>query len=206
VARELQERVLYVLEQVTSRRVYDGPTPIWLQRPGRVDCGRRWALVRRIYTKLSDGLVLPPEMPLRESRTVDGLIGGRGRVWQLVEVDESQHFNAYRSMTLRMYPKDLAVGFPTKTWIAAGGDRIPTAGGGWGAPKPPLFPMAGGRHRQRAFRDALADLLPELYGFGPTIRIADLEVEPWIWHRGAAKRLRSLMDERLAARTDSPGD
>jgi len=145
-------------------------------------------------------------MPLRESRTVDGLIGGRGRVWQLVEVDESQHFNAYRSMTLRMYPKDLAVGFPTKTWIAAGGDRIPTAGGGWGAPKPPLFPMAGGRHRQRAFRDALADLLPELYGFGPTILIADLEVEPWIWHRGAAKRLRSLMDERLAARTDSPGD
>ena len=135
VARELQERVLYVLGQAMSRRVYDGPTPIWLQRPDRVECGRRWTLVRRVYAKLSDGLVLPPEMPLRESRTVDGLIGGRGRVWQLVEVDESQHFNAYRSMTLRMYPKDLALGFPTKEWIAGGGDRIPTAGGGWDAPR-----------------------------------------------------------------------
>lgn len=59
----------------------------------------------------------------------------------------------------------------------------------------------GGRHRQRAFRDALADLLPELYGFGPTIRITDFEVEPWIWDRGAAKQMRSLVDERLAGRT-----
>ena len=37
--------------------------------------------------------------------------------------------------------------------------------------------MLGVRHRQRAFRDALADLLPALHGFGPTIRIGHFEVE-----------------------------
>ncbi len=99
-----------------------------------------------------------------------------------------------------MYPADVPLGFPKGAWIKAGNGRIPSAGGGWGAPKPPLFPMAGGRHRQRAFRDALADLLPELHGFGPTVRIADFEIEPWIWsRRGAASSLAALIEARLAA-------
>ncbi len=33
MARELQDRVLAVLEQATGRRVYAGPTPNWLQPP-----------------------------------------------------------------------------------------------------------------------------------------------------------------------------
>jgi hypothetical protein len=40
-------------------------------------------------------------------------------------------------------------------------------------PCPPLFPDAGGRHLQRAFRDALADLVPLEHGWLPTLRIAD---------------------------------
>lgn len=68
--------------------------------------------------------------------------------------------------------------------------------------------MPGGRHRQRAFRDALADLLPPLHGFGPTIRIGHFEVERWAWlpHRGTVtsrgynrrelRRLAVIVDER----------
>lgn len=201
MARELQFQVLEVLERATRRRVYAGPTPSWLLRPGREDCGDRWALIRRMYAKLSGGLTLPPDMPVRESRAVDALVGGRGRTWQLVEIDERQHFNAYRSQTLRMYPPEVVLGFPGETWIEAGGDREPRGGGGWGAPKPPLFPMAGGRHRQRAFRDALADLLPAVHGYGPTIRIADFEVEPWIWDgRGATTKLLTIVETRLRER------
>ena len=187
-----------VFEQATGRRVFSGPTPSWLQRPGRDDCGPRWRLIRRIYSDLTDGLILPDEMPLRESRAVDGLIGGRGRRYQFVEVDESQHFNIYRSAALAMYANGIPLGFPKAIWISAGKARIPGAGGGWGAPKPPLFPMIGGRHRQRAFRDALADLLPGHNGFGPTIRIADFEVEPWIWdRRDAAPKLSALLEGRV---------
>lgn len=203
MALELQQRVLRVLEQATARRVYDGPTPSWLQRPGRDQCGDRWGLVRRLYTRLTDGLELPDEMPLRENRAVDGLIGGRGRRYQLVEVDESQHFNIYRSMALKAYPTDVALGFPKAVWVGAGKERIPGTGGGWGAPKPPLFPMPGGRHRQRAFRDALADLLPGIHGFGPTVRIADFEVESWIWDRRASQRLASLIESRVETASPS---
>jgi hypothetical protein len=106
-------------------------------------------------------------MPPRERRAIDGLFGGRGQQWRIVEVDEAQHFNEFRAATLH-----------------------------W-RPKPPLFPMDGGRHRQRAFRDALADLLPSLHGFAPTLRIAHFEVQPWIWEPGAPARLRPLVEDRM---------
>ena len=44
----------------------------------------------------------------------------------------------------------------------------------------PLFPGEGARHRQRAFRDALTDILAPDYGFAPTLRIAHFEVKDWI--------------------------
>jgi len=42
-------------------------------------------------------------------------------------------------------------------------------------PCPPLFPESGGRHRQRTFRDFLADALPIPHGWLPTMRISDDE-------------------------------
>lgn len=69
--------------------------------------------------------------------------------------------------------------------------------GGFGKPKPPLFPREGGRHRQRAFRDALCDILPPKHGFLPTLRIADFEVQEWLQTPNAPERMRALLDERL---------
>ena len=135
-------------------------------------------------------------MTPRETRLVDGIIGGRGMPWRIFEFDESQHFNEFRAMTLGLYPKDLALGYPKRVWLDASHRGRASQGGGWAKPTT-LFRVAGGRHRQRAFRDALADLLPQHHGFAPTLRIADFEVKPWIWERGAATRLARLIEERL---------
>ena len=197
MARELQHRVIGVLERSLGRRVAQGPTPAWLLRPGREEAGEMWRTLRLIYRKLTGGLELPDEAPLREWREVDGIIGLRRGPARIVEVDESQHFNEYRAITLAAYPKDVRLGFPRDDWLSESKRQRATRGGGWAKPKPPLFPMAGGRHRQRAFRDALADLLPTQHGFAPTLRIADFEVESWIWDRGAAARLGRLIEERL---------
>lgn len=175
--RELEARVLELVELTTARSLTTG-TPAWLNQPGRRECGLAWKTITTIYARLTDGMVLPDEMPFRERRPVDGVLGGE--IQQTIEVDESQPFNTFRTLTLDSYHKGTSLGFPKGTWADAGRHRVATAGGGSARPKPPLFPMPGGRHRQRAFRDALADLLPSLHGFGPTIWIADFEVLPWM--------------------------
>ncbi|MFH8467869.1 hypothetical protein [Streptomyces sp. NPDC017991] len=50
---------------------------------------------------------------------------------------------------------------PVAKWLARSRQRTGREpGGGFAAPRPALFPGAGGGHRQRAFRDPLGDPLP----------------------------------------------
>jgi hypothetical protein len=197
VPLELQERVLVLVEELYGgeRRA----SPSWLNRPAAEDAGKRWRLVRAIYRKLTD-MELPSEMPPRERRSVDAVLQRFGEPPRIVEVDEKQHFNRYRATTIRCYPSDLEVAFDKGTWLEACDRKRRLEGGGFGKPKPPLFPHADGRHRQRAFRDALCDLLPSAHGWLPTLRIADFEIADWIWSDAAFERMERLLSERLTGR------
>jgi hypothetical protein len=194
-----------ILEQASVRAVEEAlgcelsSTPAWLQRPGRSECGERWELIRHTYSELTRRQ-LPEQMPSRERRTVDAVLKLPGHPPRIFEFDESQHFNRHRAVTLRLYPNDIDVAFPVDTWLRASetSRRKLSTTGGWGKAKPPLFPEAGGRHLQRAFRDALADLLPSVHGWAPTLRLADFEVEDWIHGPDMATRMRGLLDGRLA--------
>ena len=59
--------------EVADGEVTDGPTPAWLMRPGRIECGEMWPLVQRIYTTLTS-MTLPDTMPSRERRTIDAVL------------------------------------------------------------------------------------------------------------------------------------
>ena len=102
-----------------------------------------------------------------------------------------------RAVTLRSYDSDTTVAFDVQACIrrCEAGRRL--RGGGFGRPKPPLFPDEGGRHQQRAFRDLLADVLPPTYGWSPTLRIAGDEVAGWLNGGGAVERLGTLVDEKI---------
>jgi hypothetical protein len=181
------------------RKVYGGreqPTPDWLQRPGAGEAGRRWGLVETLYGELT-GMELPDVMPPRERRAVDCILQRRGEPPRIVEFDETQHFNRYRAITLRRYPRSVRVAFDRSVWLRASEAKVRLEGGRFGRPKPPLFPHEDGRHRQRAYRDALADLLPAVHGWLPTLRIADFEIKAWIYERGAGARLADLLAKRL---------
>lgn len=136
-------------------------------------------------------------MPARETRRVDAVLDTADGASRILEVDETQHFNRYRALTLRLYPSSARVAFPIERWIEQSEKKMRLEGGGFGKPKPPLFPAEYGRHQQRAFRDALADLLPLEHGWEPTLRIADFELLPWIYGGGTEERMRALLDERL---------
>jgi len=193
MAGELQAAVVPLVARILGAELIG--TPDWLLRPAASECGGRWSPVCSIYGELT-GLELPEAMPPRETRRVDAVLedDGGGRI---LEVDETQHFNRYRALTLRRYPARAKVAFPVERWVEQSEKKTRLEGGGFGKPKPPLFPSEHGRHMQRAFRDMLADLLPPEHGYQPTLRIGYFDVLPWIHTSEAERRMRELLHERL---------
>jgi hypothetical protein len=194
VAGELQNAVVPLVARILGADL--SATPTWLVRPGTIECGALWATVCSIYHELT-GLDLPKTMPSRETRRLDAVLDTRDGKPRILEVDETQHFNRYRALTLHRYAADARVAFPIERWIEQSEAKTRLEGGGFGKPGPPLFPAEHGRHAQRAFRDMLADLLPPEHGWQPTLRIGDFEVSPWIYTGEAEVRMSELLDTRL---------
>jgi hypothetical protein len=192
VAHEAENTACGALARLCGERL---PTPTWLLRPGKSECGARWGLVQRIYRDLVGATMsLREVMPPREHRKVDGFYRYRGTAF-LFELDERQHFNRYRAITLRSYPADLPLAFDADEWLRRCDAKTKVEGGGWGRPRPPLFPGAEGRHKQRAFRDALADILPTVHGYLPTLRLTDTEVLPWIANDVVEDRMMAILED-----------
>jgi len=193
--RELEQAVVALVTTILGARL--GVTPKWLIRPGRAEAGRRWPMIRAIYHDLT-GLELPEVMRRVERRTVDAVLVCDGQPPRILEIDEKQHFNHYRASTLRHYMTMVPLAFAPTVWLERSMTKSRLEGGGFAAPRPPLFPGEGGRHRQRAFRDALCDILPPEHGFAPTLRIAHFEVEDWIGTREAQAKVARLLEQRIA--------
>jgi hypothetical protein len=192
MARELQNRVLQLIELTVGAPLKREVSPPWLMRPGREEAADLWPTICGIYGDLT-AADLPDVMPLRERRSIDAvLIGGDGRP-RIVEVDEVQHFTPPRARTIASYPTGTATAFDQDEWATRSAAVTKLRGGGFGRPCPPLFPDIGGRHLQRAYRDALADLLPQLHGWAPTLRIGDFEVKSWIHGDDAGDRMADLL-------------
>ena len=90
----------------------------------------------------------------------------------VVEVDELQHFTSARLATLRLYPRTMALGFDFDEYVAlverwrSKGDRA------FAHKTAAEFPGEAGRQRQRAYLDAVRDLLAPHFTGRPVIRIA----------------------------------
>lgn len=194
MALELQNRVVSLAQKILQSELSD--TPEWLVRPGKTECGSEWERISTIYLELT-GLKLPEVMRPVERRTVDAVLLQKGHQPRILEVDEKQHFNEFRATTLKHYG-EARVAFDTEAWLAASVSKRKLEGGGFAKSLPPLFPGVNGRHRQRAFRDALCDLIPPVHGFAPTLRIADFEVKDWIFSADAENRMAEFLSKRLA--------
>jgi hypothetical protein len=195
MARELERRVIALAVAVLDARIL--PTPQWLLRPGRAECGARWPLINEIYHELEPQLELPELMRPVERRQLDAVIETAEAGPRVLEIDETQHFNRFRALTLHRYAHAIPLAFDPDQWIARSEQKIRLEGGGFGKPKPPLFSGEHGRHRQRAFRDALADIIPLEYGYAPTLRISDFEVAAWLFEADSEERMRNLLHTKI---------
>lgn len=88
----------------------------------------------------------------------------------MIEIDEVQHFTTFRMRTFAHYPRDASLGFDSDEYVdlcrsfcrTADKYRLNKAASGFGP---------GGRQRQRAYNDALRDLVIPAMGKPPLIRI-----------------------------------
>jgi|SRR5581483_556175 len=194
MARERERRVISLVVDALGAQVL--PTPAWLIRPGKSECGGRWPLIQELYEQLSPGLELPDVMRPVERRELDAVLEHDGVV-RVFEFDETQHFNRFRADTLRRYADTVPLAFDPAEWIVRSEQKQRLEGGGFGKPKPPLFDGEHGRHRQRAFRDALADILPLEHGYAPTLRISEYEVADWLHSDDAGAQTEALLAAKL---------
>jgi hypothetical protein len=190
MARERERRVLSLVVEALGAQVR--PTPGWLIRPGKVECASQWPLIQELYHRLSPGLDLPDVMRPVERRELDAVLEHDG-VLRVFEFDEVQHFNRFRADTLRHYADTVPLAFDPEEWIARSEQKQRLEGGGFGKPKPPLFDGEHGRHRQRAFRDALADILPRQHEYAPTLRISEYEVAGWLHSEDAGAQIEAVL-------------
>lgn len=195
MAREVQNRVLDLIDEVLDTSMVREVCPSWLRRPGRAESRDLWPTLQAIFTDLT-GDVLPDEMPPRERRSIDGVLTDANGAPRIVEVDEVQHFTPPRARTFALYPNQVVTAFDRDTWANRSRATGKLRGGGFGRPCPPLFPDPGGRHLQRAYRDAVADLLPGQHGWGPTLRVGDFEVAAWLHDEDASDRMRVLLHDK----------
>lgn len=87
-----------------------------------------------------------------------------------IEVDEHQHFTSYRLATLDLYPDDVPLGYDREQYRELCQQWGPKADR-YRANKEAIGFGPGGRQRQRAYNDALRDLVTPALGHPAVIRV-----------------------------------
>src|SRR5207302_186513 len=104
-------------------------------------------------------------MPPRETRRVDAVLDTGDNQPRILEVDEMQHFNRYRALTLRHYTADARVAYPIEKWIEQSDRKAPARRRRVRQAQATALPSGVWATCLAAFRDILADLLPLEYGW-----------------------------------------
>ena len=109
-----------------------------------------------------------------------------------IETDEEQHFTSHRLVTLSLYPNDVPLGFDLDGYKRLCETRAHKADR-YRASKPAIGFGPGGRQRQRAFNDALRDLVTPLMGHPPLIRVPAPDRDGAAAYAAVRDRLRAAV-------------
>lgn len=142
----------------------------WLNQRGHFGLPDSLGEVRGVISRIFEALGGNPEA--QAAKRLTSLPGDflHELSGTFIEIDESQHFTSWRLCTLNLYPSDVLLGYDLdeyqalcRQW-ASRSDR-------YRASKTALGFGSGGRQRQRAYHDALRDLVVPAMGFPPVVRV-----------------------------------
>lgn len=115
----------------------------------------------------------------------------------LIEIDELQHFTSFRATSLKLYPARAQLGFDRSHYFDLCRELAPRSDR-YRANNDAVGFGSGGRRRQRAYRDALRDLVAPICDRPPVIRVAVLDGDGAKSHQRERERIRHLLEQSLS--------
>lgn len=164
---EILSKVLNVPAQTSKK--FDW----FINKHSKENCGKHFSTFENIF-KLLNGDITANQSKRSVSLNCDAYFGGQFNF--IFEFDEFQHFSSARLKTIENYPTGLKVNFDLANWKKLCQTHKDKADNYRKTKTTTDFNFVGGRTAQRAYLDCFRDLLPEIQGLNPTLRINEFEV------------------------------
>lgn len=148
--------------------------PWLINQHTKEDFGSLFPTICQIYSKLG-GQELAGNEKRKMRLPCDAFFGKELNF--IFEFDEFQHFSSARLKTLTILYGKAALGFSKSEYEVLCEQHSDQADSFRRKTLTKDFNFIGGRTAQRAYFDSFRDLLPQLHGLRPTIRVSEFEVE-----------------------------
>lgn len=156
-------------EQAQTRKKFDW----FINKHNKENFGKHFSTIDKIF-KLLNGDITANQTKRSVALDCDAYFGGQYNF--IFEFDELQHFSSSRLKTIENYPSGLKVNFDLANWKRLCQIHNDKADSYRKTKTTTDFNFVGGRTAQRAYLDCFRDLLPEIQGLNPTLRINEFEV------------------------------
>ncbi len=169
-----QKLITEIVEEVLGVPVQPDKTFDWfINKHQKEHFGKYFSIIQNIFTALG-GDIESNQSKRTQFLKCDAYISGKYNC--IFEFDEFQHFSSSRMKTFEYYPTDLDVNFEIAEWKSLCQKYASKADKYRASKTTKDFNFSGGRTAQRAYLDCFRDLLPEVNGLQPTLRINEFEV------------------------------
>jgi hypothetical protein len=186
---ELVSQVLN--EQANTSKKFDW----FINKHSKENFGKHFSNIDMIFKSLN-GDINENQTKRSVSLDCDAYFGGQYNF--IFEFDEFQHFSSSRLKTFENYPTELKLNFDLGNWKKLCLNHKEKADNYRKTKTTKDFNFLGGRTAQRAYLDCFRDLLPEIQGLNPTLRINEFEVTGIIRNdKEAYKRIEQLLKIKL---------
>ncbi|HET8809647.1 MAG TPA: hypothetical protein VFM65_05220 [Flavobacteriaceae bacterium] len=187
---EIVSRVLNEPAQINKRLEW------FINKHTEKNFGNNYASICRIFTTLN-GDFTKNQSKRSMLLNCDAYFGGEYNF--IFEFDEFQHFNSSRQKTFEHYPENIKLNFDVNEWKKLCTNHKEKADKYRKNKTTIDFNFLGGRTAQRAYLDCFRDLLPEIQGLNPTLRINEFEVSGIYYNdKEACKRIEKLLKTKLS--------
>ncbi len=169
-----QKLITEIIGKVLNEQAQTSKRFDWfINKHSKESFGYHFSTIDKIF-KLLNGDITANQTKRSVALDCDAYFGGQHNF--IFEFDELQHFSSSRLKTIENYPSGLKVNFDLANWKRICQIQKDKADNYRKTKTTTDFKFVGGRTAQRAYLDCFRDLLPEIQGLNPTLRINEFEV------------------------------